>query len=115
MENLFENHLKLILEKAFADEIGLRRRRIQFVLILIEDIKNPIPDNAHVLSKMSTFSVNNCLRRNKASIVELLHLPVIENQWRKINLFEWHNIEDTYEFWVKILKQRFRKQSDEHF
>lgn len=108
---LFENQLKIMVSKGFKDEDSLRKRCITFLIILIKEISNRVPDNVQILKKMSNFSVQKCLRHNKIDIIDLLkfinksdvEISVIENQWKKIHLIEWSNINDTHKFWLEVL------------
>lgn len=111
---LFENQLKVMLEKGFKDEEDLRKRCITFLITLIKEIRNRIPENIQILKKMSMFSVQNCLRHNKPDITDLLkffnksneEIAIIENQWKKIHLLEWQCIDNTQRFWSEVLNYK---------
>jgi hypothetical protein len=76
----------------FQNEQNLRDRCIQFLIVLIKEITNRVPENVD-------------------DIIPLLHyfnkspnqIEVIVNQWQKIHLMPWTNISDTAAFWSEVL------------
>lgn len=67
-----------------------------------------------ILTKVSIFAPENCLRTIKQSIVPLATLmkkshaaiTLIENQWNKVNFVEWQNVSSTGTLWAEILSYR---------
>ncbi|RUM28816.1 MAG: hypothetical protein DSY42_07725 [Aquifex sp.] len=84
-------------------EGNLRERCSKFLITLIKELRQRLPDNVRVLRTMSLFSVGNTLRVVKDSIAPLLELlnvsaediTKIELQWSNITLVKWRETKDT--------------------
>ncbi|XP_068210356.1 E3 SUMO-protein ligase KIAA1586-like [Palaemon carinicauda] len=91
-------------------EKNLRERCSKFLIILIKELRNRLPDNVQVLKTMSLLSVENTLRVVKNSIVPLLEslsinpesITKIEFQWSNITLVKWCETKDTVKFWAEV-------------
>jgi hypothetical protein len=59
---LFETKINEMKQSRFKDDVLLRNRCIQFLIKLIKEITQRLPDNVDVLKQISVFSVNNTLR-----------------------------------------------------
>jgi hypothetical protein len=59
---LFETKINEMKQSGFKDDVILRNHCIQFLLKLIKEITQRLPDNVDVLKQISVFSVNNTLR-----------------------------------------------------
>lgn len=53
-------------------ECGLRKRVITFVMALIEELKNRLPENLDIMNKISYLSYDVALNHNKPSLVPIL-------------------------------------------
>lgn len=91
-------------------EKTLRERCSQFLVFLIKELRNRLPDNVQILKTMSLFSVENTLRVVKNSIVPLLeffnisaeNITKIEFQWSNITLVKWNETKNTVKFWAEV-------------
>ena len=91
-------------------EGNLRERCSNFLLTLIKELRQKLPDNVRVLRTMSLFSVGNTLRVVKDSIAPLLELlnvsaediTKIELQWSNITLVKWCETKDNVKFWAEV-------------
>lgn len=69
-----------------------------------------MPDNFKILKNIDIFSVENILRANKQSIVEILEIfdkkgeeiEKIVCQYNTIHLQRWENQENTVAFWAEV-------------
>lgn len=109
----FENKVRASLENKSLDkekEKQLRDRCIQFVVKLIAELRQRLPDNIDILQKTDLLSVSKALTPLKESLTPLLekmHTPaknisLIENQWNIINLIPWEHTQSTVTFWSEV-------------
>ncbi|KMQ87143.1 zinc finger protein [Lasius niger] len=95
------------------DEQGIRERCKSFLLSLLKQLKQRLPENVVILKKISLLSVDNVLRAVKEPIQPLLEymggsrdIDAIESQLSKINLIDWTNKTKTISFWDEVNKYR---------
>ena len=96
------------------EKINLRSRCIKFVVELIKQLRQRLPDNVSVLSKMSAISVSECLYPMKQDIIDLAKLfneePAaitnIDFQWRRLHHIKWSDTNDTLRFWSEVSSYR---------
>ena len=101
----FEKHMK---NEKFPDEPDIRRRCVEFVIGLVKELRNRLPDN--VLRLISSLSANECLHPIKSEILDLAKMFVqndevltrIEFQWRKLHYTVWEKHHDTLQFWAEV-------------
>ncbi|KRG07367.1 uncharacterized protein LOC26527676 isoform X2 [Drosophila mojavensis] len=103
----FEKKIKsLNIDAGLEKEI--RARCSYFVIELIKQLKQRLPDNFRILKNINVFSVDQILSTKKKGITELLeHLQVdkiadIERQYNDINLIKWENVNDSTKFWNEV-------------
>ncbi|XP_070135675.1 uncharacterized protein [Drosophila bipectinata] len=86
----------------------IRAQCSTFVIELIKQLKQRLPENFKILKNIDLFSVEKILSTNKKGITEILeHLNIdeiadIERQYRDINLVKWENVNDTTKFWIEV-------------
>lgn len=81
----------------FPDEKHIRGRCMQFVVELVKQLRQHLPDSAQELQSMSSLSASECLQLMKPGILELAKmftengeiLTCIEFQWRKLHHIFW--------------------------
>lgn len=110
----FENHIQKMKEQGLtpANEEAIRGRCVQFVIHLLEEIKNRLPENVYLMQNISQISVDRALRHNKNSLVDLMthfhkmpeFIEKVEEQWRQIHLIKWTETKDTKYFWNEVLE-----------
>lgn len=111
---LFEHKIEKMKAAGFREHQILRNRCIDFLIKLIKEITNRLPDNVNLLKQMSIFSVENTLKVIKPSLFNLLEhfkyppeiIGNIETQWRKITLIEWQYVDSTIAFWTEIISYK---------
>lgn len=107
---LFESKLNTMKESGFKDERPLRERCINFLMALVKEISQRLPDNVNILKQVSLFSVENTLRVVKPDLISILEnfnydpplIDSIQNQWKNITLKKWENTSDTIKFWAEV-------------
>lgn len=109
---LFENHVKEMKKKGLSpqDEDALRKRCVKFVVCLVQQIRQRLPDNIEVLSKVAQLSVEKALSALKPSLIPLLEamgvegpdIQEIESQWRAITCVTWSKMDSTEAFWCEV-------------
>lgn len=109
---LFENHIKGMQKKGLSpqDEDALRKRCGKFVASLVHQIRQRLPDNIEVLSKIAQLSVKKALSALKPSLVPLLEamgldeseIDEIESQWKAITSVTWSKMNTTENFWCEV-------------
>ena len=90
----FEKYMK---EAKFRDESEIRKRCIEFVVVLVKELQHRLPDNVKVLRLMSTMSASECLQPIKPGILDLAKmfeqndevLTRIDFQWKKLHHTVW--------------------------
>ena len=88
----------------------MKNRCVRFLLTLIDELENRLPENAKILIMMNRLSISECLKTNKQPIIELAKLffedaeflTKIETQWANLNLVMWIENENTINFWVEV-------------
>nr|CAI5851669.1 unnamed protein product [Callosobruchus analis] len=103
---LFESQMRKMKDNGFGNEQHIRERCHLFLKTPIKEIINRMPKNFEILKNVSTISVQR--------IIPLLHffnkspsdIEIIESQWEKFHLIKWQNINDTCEFWYKVLQYK---------
>lgn len=118
-ENIIRN-LKDNKNLSKDEECALRKRVITFVIALIEEIKNRLPENLDIMNKISYLSCDIALNHNKPSLIPILkffgkndnEIDIIENKWHILHLIKWNATKDTKQFWYKVYN--FKDTSDEN-
>lgn len=96
------------------DKMCIRGRCINFVVELIKQLRQRLPENLSVLKSMSRLSVGECLNQIKPEILELAKefnddaavLTRIDFQWRKLHSVTWTETSDTSRLWAEISNYR---------
>lgn len=102
------------------EECALRKRVINFVIALIEELKTRLPENLDIMNKVSYLSYDVALNHNKPSLISLLkffgkkddEIDIIENKWRMLHLINWNATKDTKQFWYEVYN--FKDASNEN-
>lgn len=111
----FECETKLSSSKLSVSEVKqLRQRCVQFLLELIKQLRQRLPENIKVLQDMSLFSPGECLKPVKPPIINLAMLFVqdpsiitlIDNQWKNLHHVKWTEVTDTLKFWGEVVSYR---------
>lgn len=97
-------------ECKFPHEKEIRQRCVCFVVELIKQLQQRLPDNVQVLQSMSLLSAGECLQPIKPGIIDLAKmftdsdeiLTRIDFQWRNLHKVLWKKNTDTSELWVEI-------------
>lgn len=92
------------------DEKTFREICQRFLLNLLKQIQQRLPDNVLILQKMALLSVSNTLKACKEKLKDLLDFfqvsdkeaSQIESQYNKINLVKWTEVKNTMEFWIEV-------------
>lgn len=110
----FEKHIQEMKDKGFPreEEEVLRNRCIQFIVCLIDEIKNRLPENITLMKQISRISVEKALHHNKENLVDIMArfvtstelIAKIDDQWQQIHLLRWNETKDTKNFWSEVLK-----------
>lgn len=83
---------------------------MKFVVSLVHQIRQRLPDNIQVLSKIAQLSVKKALSALKPSLVPLLEamgldeseIDEIESQWKAITSVTWSKTNTTEDFWCEV-------------
>ncbi|KAK3886341.1 hypothetical protein Pcinc_009497 [Petrolisthes cinctipes] len=111
----YEAEKKLLESSITPDqEKNLRNRCSEFLIELIRQLRQRLPDNIKVLKTMSVLSVSQTLRVVKDSICPLLEsmnfsseiIAKADMQWSNITLIKWSETKDTVKFWVEVLQYK---------
>lgn len=110
----FETHLTTMKNKGLPpdQEQVIRTRCIEFIVCLIQELKNRLPENLKLMKSIQRISVEHALSHNKESITDLMlhfnknpeYIAKIDDQWRQLHLLSWKNTKNTKEFWYEVLK-----------
>ncbi|XP_017481508.1 PREDICTED: uncharacterized protein LOC108370644 [Rhagoletis zephyria] len=81
-----------------------------FVVVLINQLKQRLPDNFDTIKKVNMFSVGNVLRASHEEIEDVLKhfnysddmIEKIIIQYNRINFVKWNNISNTMQFWAEV-------------
>ncbi|XP_062141089.1 uncharacterized protein LOC133849197 isoform X1 [Drosophila sulfurigaster albostrigata] len=107
----FETKLKECKENISNDiEAEIRSKCVNFIIALINELKQRLPDNFEVFQQIDLFSITKILCPKKANILHILeHLKLdsdkIEDilfQYQNIHLLNWSNLTDTISFWAEV-------------
>lgn len=88
----------------------LRERCIAFIVALVKQLQQRLPDNINIFKKAEILSPSNVLQQIKENIGDLCEcfglnnedIEKIEVQWRKINLVSWKNTSSVIDFWTDV-------------
>lgn len=109
----FESHLSTMKEKGLPpnEEEIIRNRCIQFIVHLINELKNRLPENLNLMKSIQRISVEHALSHNKEPITDLMlyfnkkqeDVAKVDEQWRQIHLLKWKNTKNTKTFWYEVM------------
>lgn len=112
MEIMLKNKAK---KKSFflvrSEEEIVRTRCMQFIVSLIDEIKNRLPENVELMKKISRVSVEKALSHNKKDLIDIMaqlnksseFIAKVDDQWRQIHLLKWQETKNTKIFWYEVL------------
>lgn len=91
-------------------ENQLRQRCKNFLISIVKQLQQRLPDNIEILEQVEMFSPQNVLKQCKNNITTIceyfgLEKSIIEKidlQWRKINLVTWENTNNAVSFWAEV-------------
>ena len=96
----------------FSPEVRnqMRTRCVNFVLGLINQLRQRLPENIDILQDIALFSPDECLKRLKRSIVHFAKLFVtdadvltrVDFQWKNLSLIHWSEVTDCVKFWTEV-------------
>ncbi|XP_046869672.1 uncharacterized protein LOC124462142 [Drosophila willistoni] len=107
----FEKHIKSV-SISNDEEKSIRESCTNFVVDLVKQLKQRLPDNFKILKQADAFAVENILKTKKKNIIPILeffgipNIDEIERQYNELTLISWENTEDTIKFWVEVLNYR---------
>lgn len=89
----------------------IRGTIVHFIINLVTELQNKLPDSLSILKNTSLLSTAKCLNTTKDSIASLAKLINFEShniskigsQWSKINLVQWKST-STESLWAEICK-----------
>lgn len=92
------------------NEHVLRERCISFLVALVKQLQQRLPENKNILQKTENLSPSNVLKQIKENITDLCEcfgvhneeIEKIETQWRKINLVSWKHTSSAIDFWTEV-------------
>lgn len=92
------------------EEMVIRKRCVDFLVTLVSQLQQRLPDNVEVLEKVSMLSPTNCLRATKQPIIPVAELVMtpreiiakIDFQWSKLSFVEWNETSETVLFWEEV-------------
>lgn len=102
------------------DEMQIRSRCIDFIIALVSQLQQRLPDNIEILSNISLLSPEKCLRVIKPSVIPLAQFMIetqdtitkIYYQWSKLSYVKWQNVKSTISFWAEV--EEYRDSSNEN-
>jgi len=102
------------------DEMKIRTRCIDFIIALVSQLQQRLPDNIDILLNISLLSPEKCLRVIKPSVIPLAQLmnetkdiiTKIDYQWSKLSFVQWQNVTNTVSLWAEV--QEYRDASGEN-
>lgn len=113
---LFEKHVEEMKKKGLsaADEDTLRKRCTKFLLVLIEQIRQRLPDNFQTLRNVALLSVEKALCALKPSLIPLMEevgvpkgtIDAVERQWQSLTTVRWADTSTTEKFWCEVMQYR---------
>lgn len=100
------NELKKIKKISEGEEKELRDRCIAFLIDIIKQFQQRLPDNIDISEKIEVLSPSNSLKQIKENISPICEffgfqnkeIEKIDLQWRNINLLNWKNTNSAVEF-----------------
>lgn len=109
----FENKVEKLKKsnKISVDQENILRQRCKnFLIVIVKQLLQRLPDNIQILEEIEVFSPQNALSQVKDNIISIckhfgIETPIIEKidlQWRKINLVIWKNKKDAVQFWAEV-------------
>ncbi|KAH8023745.1 hypothetical protein HPB51_016484 [Rhipicephalus microplus] len=120
----FEKHVDDMKKTRLAtdEEENLSKRCTKFILALIEQIRQRLPDNIDIPRKVSQLAVEKVLYVLKPSLVPLLErmgipstkIDAIESQWRSITTVAWKDTSTTQKFWGEVYNYRDSYDHPQH-
>lgn len=109
----FEKEIHEMREKGLPrdDEEMIRHRCITFIVSLVEEIKNRLPENLTLMKKISRISVEHTLNHNKQPLTDIMvqfnknaeDIARVDDQWHQIHLLKWNETKNTKSFWNEVL------------
>lgn len=107
----FEKELS---ECKFSDEKDIRQRCIWFLVELIKQLQQRLPENVRALQSMSSLSADVCLQPIKSDIIDLAKMfyddaatvTRINFQWKKLHHIKWTETTSTLHLWAEIASYR---------
>lgn len=93
----------------------LKTRCVSFLIALVRELKNRLPDNIKILERISAFSVTECLKANKLPITDIAlyygkkdarTIAQIELEWDNIHHIRWEETQNTEKFWIEVSNYR---------
>ncbi|XP_070141561.1 uncharacterized protein [Drosophila kikkawai] len=105
----FEKKLKEVSEN-ISNEAEIRLKCVNFIVSLINELKQRLPDNIEILQQIDVFSVEKILCPKKAEIVHILEhfkldsdtIEEILFQYNNVHLIRWTNVMETTSFWAEV-------------
>lgn len=93
------------------DEEIMRQRCVTFIVSLIEEIKNRLPENLTLMKKISRISVEQALNHNKEPLTDIMaqfnksaeQAARVDDEWHQIHLIKWNETKNTKKFWNEVL------------
>lgn len=117
----FEKQILEMREKGLPreDEEIMRHRCITFIVSLVEEIKNRLPENLTLMKKNSRISVEQALNHNKEPLVEIMaqfnksaeYIARVDDQWHQIHLLKWNETKNTKKFGMKCCISKMLKEN----
>ena len=94
------------------EEEIVRTRCMQFIVSLIDEIKNRLPENVELMKNFSRICVEKTLTHNKEDVIDILaqlnksskFIAKVDDQWRQIHLLKWQETKNTKIFWYEVLR-----------
>lgn len=110
---LLEKHVEEMMKTGWsaADKDTLRKRCIKFLLVLIEQICQRLPDNIQTLKNVALLSVEKALSTVKPLLVPLMEgmgvprdrIDAVERQWQTIATVRWRDTSTMKKFWCEVM------------
>ncbi|XP_032589126.2 uncharacterized protein LOC116804664 isoform X1 [Drosophila mojavensis] len=93
-------------------ESVIRECCTNFIIELVKQLKQRLPDNFEILRQTDIFAVENVLKFKQPHIVAILEffkiskIADVERQYADVRLCTWQNTENTLAFWLEVLAYR---------
>ncbi|XP_025206232.1 uncharacterized protein LOC112602391 [Melanaphis sacchari] len=109
----FENKVEDLKKKgklSSDQEQVLRSRCISFIIYIVKQLQQRLPENIQILKKIEVFSPRNALKQLKEPIslicehfgIENKIIEKIDLQWRNIVFQKWEKTKSAVEFWSEV-------------